>query len=83
VGTVLCIETSTTNNGADITAFSQYPGEAETVWNACCFIQNLKGREEVVLPEGGGVVKVFHVHCSANSKAETIEELEGRRKRVV
>jgi hypothetical protein len=83
VGTVLCIETSTTNNGADITAFSQYPGEAETVWNACCFIQNLKGREEVVLPEGGGIVKVFHVLCSANSKAETVEELEGHRKRVV
>jgi len=35
VGTVLCIETSTTNNGAEITAFSQYPGEKETVWGAC------------------------------------------------
>jgi len=34
VGTVLCIETSTTNNGAVIVEFSQYPGEEETVWNA-------------------------------------------------
>ena len=82
VGTVMCIETSTTNNGAEITAFSQYTGEAETVWGACSFLQNLKGREEVVLPEEGGIVKIFHVLCSANSKALTVEELEGRNKTV-
>ncbi len=35
IGTVLCIETSTTNNGAEITAFSQYPREEETLWGAC------------------------------------------------
>ena len=34
VGTVLCIETSTTNNGAVLLRFSQYPEEEETVWNA-------------------------------------------------
>ena len=82
-GTVLCIETSSTNNGAVIVKFSQYPGEEETVWNACSFIQHLPGRKEVeVLPEGG-VVRVYHVLVSANSRAETVEELEGRRKRVV
>jgi hypothetical protein len=83
VGTVLCIETSTTNNGAHITAFSQYPGEAETVWGACSFLQNRKGLAEIALPDEGGIVKVFHVLCSANSKALTVEELEGRRKKVV
>jgi len=37
----------------------------------------------MVLPPGGGVVRIYHVLVSANSCAETIEELEGRRKRVV
>ena len=61
----------------------QYPEEEETVWNACSFLQHLPGREEVVLPPGGGVVRIYHVLVSANSCAETVEELEGRRKRVV
>jgi hypothetical protein len=61
----------------------QYPGEEETVWNACSFLQHLPGRDEVVLPPGGGVVRIYHVLVSANSRAETVEELEGRRKRVV
>ncbi len=61
----------------------QYPGEEETVWNACSFLQHLPGREEVVLPPGGGIVRIYHVLVSANSRAETVEELEGRRKRVV
>jgi hypothetical protein len=53
------------------------------VWNACSFLQHLAGREEVVLPPGGCVVRIYHVLVSANSHAETVEELEGRRKRVV
>ena len=53
------------------------------MWNACSFLQHLPGREEVVLPPGGGVVRIYHVLVSANSRAETVEELEGRRKRVV
>jgi hypothetical protein len=36
-----------------------------------------------VLPPGGGVVRIYHVLVSANSRAQTVEELEGRRKRVV
>jgi hypothetical protein len=83
VGTVLCIETSTTNNGAVLVSFSQYPGEEETVWNACSFMQHLPGKEEVELMPEGGVVRIYHVLVSANSRAETVEELEGRRKRVV
>ena len=61
----------------------QYPDEEETVWNACSFLQHLPGREEVLLLPGGGVVRIYHVLVSANSRAETVEELEGRRKRVV
>jgi len=83
IGTFLCIETSTTSNGAVIVMFSQYPGEEETVWNACSFLQHLPGRDEVLLLPGGGVVRIFHVLVSANSRAETVEELENRRKRVV
>ena len=61
----------------------QYPAEEETVWNACSFLQHLPGRDEVVLPPGGGVVRIYHVLVSANSRAQTVEELEGRRKSVV
>ena len=61
----------------------QYPAEEETVWNACSFLQHLPGREEVVVLPENGVVRIFHVLVSANSRAETVEELEGRRKRVV
>ncbi len=52
------------------------------MWNACSFLQHLPGRDEMV-PEGTGVVRIYHVLVSANSRAETVEELEGRRKRVV
>jgi hypothetical protein len=83
VGTVLCIETSTTNNGATIADFSQYPGEEETVWNACSHVQRRPGMDEVVVTEEGKIVKIINVLVSANSKAESVEELEGRRKRVV
>ena len=83
VGSVLCIETSSTNNGAVIVFFSQYPAEVETVWNACSFIQHLPGKVQVVLLAGGGLVRIYHVLVSANSRALTVEELEGRRKKVV
>ena len=53
------------------------------MWNACSFLQHLPGRDEVVLPPGGGIVRIYHVLVSANSRAETVEELEGRRKRGV
>ena len=53
------------------------------MWNVCSFLQHLPGRDEVVLPPGGGVVRIYHVLVSANSRAQTVEELEGRRKSVV
>ena len=82
VGTVLCIMVSTTNNGAVIVDFSQYPAERETLWNACSHSQ-YKGEEEVALAPGGGVVKIFHVLVSANSSAETVEDLLAKRKLTV
>ena len=82
VGTVLCIKVSTTNNGAVIVDFSQYPAEKETLWNACSHSQ-YTGEEEVALAPGGGVVKIFHVLVSANSSAETVEDLLAKRKLTV
>ena len=60
VGSVLCIETSSTNNGAVIVFFSQYPAEEETAWNPCSFIQHLPGKVQVVLLAGGGLVRIYH-----------------------
>ena len=82
MGTVLCIETSMTNNGAVIQVFSQYPKEAETLWNSCSYIE-YKGEEELALSKEGGVVKLFHVLVSANSSAETVEDLLAKRKLTV
>ncbi len=36
-----------------------------------------------MLPTGVGVVRIYHVLVSANSRTETVEDLEGSRKRVV
>ena len=41
-----------------------------------------QGRHGVLLP-GGVVVRIYHVLVNANCRAETIEELEAHRKRVV
>ena len=55
------------------------------VWNACSYVEHipLPGKVEVVLPEEGGVVKMFHVLVSANSSAETVEDLLAKRKLTV
>jgi hypothetical protein len=57
-------------------------GERETVWNTCAFLEYLHGRDEMHVTDHG-VVRVLLVKANANTKALTVEELEGRRKTVV
>jgi hypothetical protein len=57
-------------------------GERETVWNTCAFLEYLHGRDEIHVTDHG-VVRVLLVKANANTKALTVEELEGRRKTVV
>jgi hypothetical protein len=57
-------------------------GERETVWNTCAFLEYLHGRDEMHVTDHG-LVRVLLVKANANTKALTVEELEGRRKTVV
>ena len=82
VGTVLAMEVSAVDNGAEVVEFSQFPGEKETVWNSCCYMQYIVGRDEMVLTECG-TVRVLLVKTNANSRAQTTEELQDRRKNIV
>jgi len=63
----------------------QYPGEDEeaTVWNAFSFLQYLPGRDELVMPPGGGIVRIYHVLVTTNNTVRTVEELNARAKNVV
>jgi len=80
---VLAMEVSKVDGGAVLGVFSQYPSEEETCWNACSYLEYVEGKDEVHVTDGGGVVKILFVKTSANSKAQTIEELEGQRKGIV
>jgi ankyrin repeat protein len=82
VATVLAFDIFTVDNGADISDFSLYPSECETVWNSCAFLEYVRGRDTLHVTEWG-VVRVLLVKINANTKALTVEELEERRKRVV
>ncbi len=68
-----------------VVVVGQYPGEDEeaTVWNAFSFLQYLPGRDELVMPPGGGIVRIYHVLVTTNNTVRTVEELNARAKNVV
>jgi ankyrin repeat protein len=78
---VMVVEVSSVDRGADISLFSQYPGEKEFLWPPCCFVQRTQqgGRVEVV---DGGVVMFVPVKVNLNLKTETVEELREKKKRL-
>merc|ERR1712154_599935 len=81
-GAILAMELSEVDHGADLQIFSQYPGEKEILWNACSYMEPLKGKEEWRITEWGPV-KVACVKINSCAKAFTVEELEIRRKVMV
>jgi hypothetical protein len=80
--TVLAFDISTVDNGADISDFSQFPAERETVFNTCSFLEYERGMDTIHVTEWG-VVRQLLVKINANTKALTVEELQGRRQSVV
>jgi WD40 repeat protein len=77
---VMVIETSSIDRGADISEFSQYPGEKEFLFLPCSFIQRIRlgnGRVQVV---DGGLVAFFPVKVNMNIKTQTVEELQEQKK---
>merc|ERR550532_1724832 len=81
-GTVLAMEVSEVDHGAVLKDFSQYPGEEETLWNSCSYMEALKGREQWVITKKGLVVKLVEVKMNASGRALTVEEVEERRKTI-
>jgi hypothetical protein len=67
------------DRGADISEFSQYPGEKEFLFVPMSFLQG-EGRCRVEVGPGGGVLKVISVRININIKGETVEQLTGKKK---
>ncbi len=76
---ILCIQPNSVDRGADISDFSQYPGEREFLFVPYSFVQG-EGRMQNELVDGGGVVTVISVRVNINLKAETVEELQEKKK---
>ncbi len=52
------------------------------MWNSSAYLEYLHGRDEIRVTQWG-LVKILHVKANSNTKALTVEELEGRRQTVV
>ena len=77
---VMVIETSSIDRGADISEYSQYPGEKEFLYLPCSFVQRVRqgnGRVQVV---DGAIVAFVSVKVNLNIKTQTVEELQEQKK---
>ena len=73
---ILKLVVGAVDRGADISLYSQYPGEQEYLWLPRCFLEPVG--ENDFLVEDFGVVEVLTMRINANLKAVTIEEYVGR-----
>jgi hypothetical protein len=69
VPTVLGFDISTVVNGADISEFSQFPAEYETVFNAGAFLEYERGMDTIHVTEYG-VVRQLLVKLSCNTQQQ-------------
>ena len=77
---VLEIEPSCADRGAVVSAFSQYPGEGETLFLPMSYVaQNLQQRVEITAT---GKVTIIPVRVNVNLKAECLEQLEEKKKSI-
>jgi hypothetical protein len=77
---VMVIETSAIDRGADISEFSQYPGEREFLYLPCSFIQRTRRGNRRVQVVDGGLVTFVSVKVNLNIKTQTVEELREQKK---
>jgi ankyrin repeat protein len=75
-------QSSSIDRGADITQFSQFPGEKEFTFVPCCFVQGSGGHRDQLVQEEHqlGYVSVVPVRINVNLKIETIEDLLEKKK---
>jgi hypothetical protein len=76
---IMEIHPNAIDRGADISEFSQYPGEKEFLFVPMSYVQG-EGRCRVEIGPGGGVLKVISVRININLKTETSEQLKGKKK---
>jgi hypothetical protein len=79
LASILEIRPNAVDRGADISEFSQYPGEREFLFVPMSYVQG-EERCRMEVGPGGGVLKVFSISISINLKTETVEELTGKKK---
>mmetsp|Transcript_42079 Transcript_42079/g.87924 ORF Transcript_42079/g.87924 Transcript_42079/m.87924 type:complete len:657 (-) Transcript_42079:439-2409(-) len=78
--TIFEIDCGTVDRGADITEFSQYPGERECLFAPCSFLEPLG--DEAIEVTSTGVVGRLRLRLNANLKARNLSELEGQKKQM-
>jgi len=76
---IMEIRPNSVDRGADISDFSQYPGEKEFLIVPYSFVQG-DGRQRTEITDGGGVLTVISVNVNINLKTETLEQLTGKKK---
>ena len=76
---IMEIRPNAVDRGADISDFSQYPGEKEFLFVPMSYVQG-QGRCRVEVGPGGGVLKVISVGVNINLKTETVEQLTSKKR---
>ena len=76
---IMEIRPNAVDRGADISDFSQYPGEKEFLVVPMSYVQG-QGRCRVEVGPGGGVLKVISVGVNINLKTETVEQLTSKKR---
>jgi hypothetical protein len=71
---IIAIVVGAVDRGADISKYSQYPGEREFLWVPHSFLEPIGGSELRITDKG--VVQVVGMKVNANQKAFTIEQYE-------
>jgi ankyrin repeat protein len=79
---VMALEATSVDRGADVSEFSQYPGEKEFLWVPCSFVQRAKQAKMRVQLLDGGLVTFLPVRVNLNLKTETVEELQEKKKKL-
>jgi ankyrin repeat protein len=78
---IMQIRPNSVDRGADVSEFSQYPGEREFLFVPYSFVQ-CEGHHRTEIVDGGGALTVVSVRVNVNLKTETVEELKEKKKRL-
>ena len=80
MATVLAMQCGAVDRAAQLTEFSQFPGEDEYLWTPMCYMEAGPEEKQELEMTDDGLVKVLPVRVNTNLKSQTVEEIEGQRK---